>query len=423
MNSFDTAGSYGSRSHDSSEKLRRDTQQLSPSDSENSDIEFDDTPIQTPQALRESSRSMLERATTTEIPLNDQRNSLKKKTPTRFIKSPSDRDLIANEKLISDDNQFTPHGLSGSPSRIPRLQWSNKKVNTTDADDFQENRKLSDEEFDSSEDEKNESQESQIELRENLPSVSESLKLTIARSPRKSSPLRNEIKPSSSSPSERYQEERGRPPNVNEMLRLMNSDLDKLRSLELADEMDYEDQFELDEEPESSDDDEEAMRNLDTLLPSRSSRAGEQSPVRVTRNVNDQGFSRNADNGANSLFSHEQAVPDLRDTGVSQKAQKDEFWEESSPTRNGKLAGASRKRMNAKSLRLNARKDSIIKEPTTHAAWSAEKWSKLARLVELSVPNDVIATSNIVVRELGCRNKAELAKRVAFLEQYLSESP
>lgn len=423
MNSFDTTGSYGSRSHDSSEKLKRDTQQLSPSDSENSDIEFDDTPLQTPQALRESSRSMLERATTTEIPLNDRPYSLKKKTPTKFIKNPSDRDLIANEKLISDDNQFTPHAVSGSPGRIPRLQWSNRKVNTTDADDFQQNSNVSDEEFDSSEDEKNESQKSQTEPREELPAVSESLKLTIARSPRKSSPLRNEIKPSSSSPSERYQEERVRPPNVNEMLRLMNSDLDKLRSQGLADEMDYEDQIELDEEPESSDDDEEAMRNLDTLLPSRSSRTGTRSPVHVTTTVGDREFSRKADNGATSLFSQEQGIPDLQDNGVSREVPKDDFWKESSPTRNGKLAGANRKRMNAKSLRLNARKDSIIKEPTSHAAWSAEQWSKLARLVELSIPNDVIATSNIVVRELGCRNKAELAKRVAFLEQYLSESP
>lgn len=83
-----------------------------------------------------------------------------------------------------------------------------------------------------------------------------------------------------------------------------------------------------------------------------------------------------------------------------------------SPSRSRNLGKANRKRVVQKSLRLKS------KQQVRYKTWPAEKWDKLIRLVDLSVPNDAIISSNLVVRELGCQNKAELAKRVEFIKHY-----
>lgn len=407
MNTYSRTGIHNSISYDSNEIAIKNMQQLSPSDSENSDIEFDDTQLQTPQALRESSRSILERATTTEIPLSDHPSQIKKKTPTKFADF-TDHEVIVNEKLISDDNQFTPHALSGSPGRIPRLQWSNEKIKAA-ADILQNKKDLSDDEFDPSEDDEPSNKKPKAATEDEPPIISESLKSTLARSPRKGSPLRNEIRPSSSSPSDTHGDNSGEPKKIDQMLRLMNSDLNRLRSIDLDDAIDEEqDHVEYDEQSESSDDNEEAMRKLDTLLPSRSSRAGNLSPLRAAL------FSIDSIENKGNRTAPSLTAPETVEANA--------IWGDRSPTRNGKLVGAKRKRMNAKSLRLKGGKNSIVKPPKKeYAAWPAEKWTKLTRLIELSIPNEVIVNSNIVVRELGCNNKAELAKRVEFLENYLNE--
>ncbi|KAF3988663.1 hypothetical protein FT663_02101 [Candidozyma haemuli var. vulneris] len=442
MNSFDSTRSSFQRSNNPNEESNKSIQQLSPSESDNSDIEFDDTQIETPQALRESSRSMLLRTTTTEVPLNDHQSSSRKKTPTKFNAiHTDDRDLIANDKLISDDNQFTPHAMNGSPGRIPRLQWSGEKVNTTHEEDFANNVDgNSDEEFDSSDNEEARPEEEQEQkpseamkpkdLIEDLETRTVMRRSTLARSPRKSSPLRNEINASSSSPAseKKLPESKRSPAKVEQMLKLINSSIDRLRDADSDEEEDVEyesEPYASDEEIEFSDDEEEALNKLDTLLPSRNGSIGHRSSPAISEKE-EPDFRKSHEFEQDFPSSMRPSQPSrsfssLQESNIFDKSPSIDAINDGSPKRNGKLPSASKKRKSAKSLRSkHGAGHKSQGTPLDYPDWPQEKWSKLIQLVESSIPNSAIVTSNIVVRELGCQNKAELAKRVAFLENYLN---
>lgn len=406
------------------ERLKKASQILSPSESDNSDIEFDDTQIETPKAIRESSRNMLIRTTTTSVPLNDAPSSLKAKTPNKFIPHAfSELEIIANEKLISDDNQFTPHAVSGSPSRIPRLLWSSEKAKRADDDvNVSKKRSVSDEEFESSDEE--ESVPKRSINPEDLETKSRDMALALARSPRKSSPLKNEVIPSGSSSISLHEEsERTITPKekkVYDLLRSITSSMERLRKDESEDEVEGDnDQFEEMADPGLSDDEDVSLHKLDNLLPSK------------RRFLSDTGTSSSQQAPPSSLeseinpftdFVNRLSTPRLPSTSKVDRSSSEDIEpaNDGSPRRVGKLPRARRGRLNPKSLRAKANKaNDTKKQKIDYPNWSLEKWDKLIRLVRLSIPNDVIASSNLVVRELGCQNKAELAKRVDFLEKYL----
>lgn len=410
----------------SDEESELNPQMLSPSDSGKSDIEFSDTQIETPRAFRETSRSVLTKTTTTEIPLKDEPSSSKNKTPTRFNSLPaSDRDLIANEKLISDDNQFTPHGNQGSPGRIPRLQWSREKVDSFDKNDFK-SAELKDfnSEFDSEDEESNSWGDKGIEQPTiTLDERSRLKKRNLTSSPRKSSPLRREINTFSTSMSgskDDQHERAGKAKSAEDILQSIGTSISRLQESESENEFDdYEEHLDSNPEMDFSDDD-MALNDLNELLPSRRRQKADE------RDTSNKILSDGQDSESIShilrgewIKSNVRAMDEVfndekRTNFVGEKDNSEDLERQrkGSPSRSRNLGKANRKRVVQKSLRLKS------KQQVRYKTWPAEKWDKLIRLVDLSVPNDAIISSNLVVRELGCQNKTELAKRVEFIKHY-----
>lgn len=450
--------------------------------SSESDSEFEDTNIETPVALRETSRSFGEGTytrTTTTIPLkNDSTKHTNISTPTRTRKrkalvsfSDEERELIRTEKLISDNNEFSPHGEVGSPARRMRLTsletLGSLQPPTSERQNFKRRSLDKDIEFDVSDRDLPEKGNKSVgNISKNSVRYDE-YKQTVTKTPQRLSPLRKEIIPSSSSvksAAEQVAEEivtsgAIRLKTAKEIIAQINSSIDKMREKEgilVSDD---------------SDSDEEILRQIDSFLPSRKdeatkleapmenvpketiskentsrvvttplgspSRAGNYRSISSLLAFNERKEAEEKEK-LNSLDMHSTSKtlhvllspkpisPKLATITGDEEPETHELngeFENETETKprsskvSRKRASATNRKLSGKYARDVLRKRKLIEKPGKYESWLYDKWDKLKRLVELSIPNNVIINNPTVLKELGCKDKDELAQRIRFLSR------
>lgn len=447
--------------------------------SSESDSEFEDTNIETPAALRETSRSFGEGTytrTTTTIPLkNDSTKYTNISTPTRTRKrkalvsfSDEERELI---QLISDNNEFSPHGEVGSPARRMRLTSLETlgplQPPTSERQKFKRRSLDKDIEFDVSDRDLPEKGNKSVgNISKNSVRYDE-YKQTVTKTPQRLSPLRKEIIPSSStvkSAAEQVAEEivtsgAIRLKTAKEIIAQINSSIDKMREKEgilVSDD---------------SDSDEEILRQIDSFLPSRKdeatkleapmetvpketiqkentsrvvttplgspSRAGNYRSISSLLAFNERKEAEEKEKltsldmhstskTLHVLLSPKPISPKLATITGDEEPETHELngeFENETETkpRSSKVsrirASATSRKLSGKYARDVLRKRKLIEKPGKYESWLYDKWDKLKRLVELSIPNNVIINNPTVLKELGCKDKDELAQRIRFLSR------
>ncbi|KAM9903192.1 hypothetical protein OXX79_003510 [Metschnikowia pulcherrima] len=242
-----------------------------------------------------------------------------------------------------------------------------------------------------------------------------------ARTPRMSSPLRHEVLPSSSNrstASSMIDEIRKsgvlQPRSVQDIQDQIHS---SMRELEQSESRNGYDSHSV-SESESSDsqeesDGEKALSKLGDILQSEFGQVFDQDEEPNDRNsspvlIREPESSPTANSPSESHVSHANGpiISPTRLETISSNSSPVSRAKRSRLHPTGKLSGKyARKRV----------RDNKQRPTRKYTEWSYEQWDKLRRLVDSSVPNSVIAGSDIVMRELRCSSKQELAQRVAFL--------
>lgn len=424
--------------------------------SSESDSEFEDTHIETPLALRETSKSFndgLYFRTTTTIPLKD--DAAKNKiisTPTRTGKrkalvsfSDEERELIRKEKVITDSNEFSPRGPGSSPARRMRSTFldSQKPLDRTDVERSNFDIPVEKEieiEFDVSD----------RGLPEKGPSATgnqkstalyEEYKQLVTKTPQRLSPLKREIIPSSNSvksaavaADEIIRSGATRSKTAQEIIDQINSSIDKMREVEGV----------FASEHESDSDEEQILREIDSYLPKAMRKKGitplgSPSHVAEPHSISSlAAFNERIENEERSnsekaavspqtivapkpLFSPKPISPKLAAIDAEEAPETHEIENLVLSTRNSKVtkrrASAANRKLSGKYARDVFRKRKLTEPLGKYESWLYEKWDKLKRLVELSIPKNVLINSTIVLEDLGCKDKEELAQRVKFLSR------
>ncbi|OBA21889.1 hypothetical protein METBIDRAFT_139613 [Metschnikowia bicuspidata var. bicuspidata NRRL YB-4993] len=225
------------------------------------------------------------------------------------------------------------------------------------------------------------------------------------RTPRRLSPLKNVLIPSSgsrSSPSTMLEEIRNsgalQPRTAREIQDQINSSLRQLEQSDLTSES--QDSSSLSESEDDSDEDDsdedDFLDHLGQYIPSVEKRKPTEHAPSVSEDQSTKTVEQNLP-PADSLTAH-----------LLPKNDALHRVKRSRTRRTGKLSGKyARKKIKDTRQKVSKKK---------YGDWLADQWDKLRRLLDLSVPNSVVANSYIVMRELNCTNKQELALRVKFLE-------
>lgn len=382
------------------------TAKMQDDDNDESDIEFEDSRIETPLSLKETTRSFAENGVhvrSTTIPLKTSGDSNGLSTPTKARSSFSvtrrklsgpdlaiseqngdiseeEGEIIRNSKLIGDENEFSPRLAHTSPSRPMRTSVFNKP--------------LVDVEFEPSD-------HDLPKERDNIfvsPTKSKSeIKPLAAHTPRRLSPLRKEIVSSSSASdlvSKMAQSGATKPKTAREILQQINTSIDEMRAADI--EADIEADLEADEVPIHVSGDEDILKSLDTYLPKVPSTPPQPMSSPVPK-----------------------AVESLRKIVIPEKPPSPILSLVAPETTELKRDKARRRptsrKLSGKYARDTLRKRKLTATSGKYDAWLYDKWGRLRMLVELSVPNNVIINSTIVMKELGCKTREELAQRVRFL--------
>lgn len=413
--------------------------------SSDSESEFDDTHIETPIALREASKSFSDgiyvKATTT-IPLRDQLVTAPTNlaTPTRYHKrrapisySDEERELIRKQKLISENNVFSPQPQAGSSARDLRKSTF-ESVEITQQPTIRKDLVLEkDIEFDPSDrDLPAKPNEEQIEdvTSSKRPVINEEYRQQVTKTPQRLSPLRKEIIPSSSSAKSAAEEIASeivrsgafRSRSTQEIIDQINSSIDKMRKEEklAGDDIGPEDDWE---------EEEEILRSLDSYLPKSDKTLLDGSPSRlrnghVTSKTPLLNFSEKSPRPIPSETQRSSfAKTEIAAAKVIEKVkdqQKENTISEPIKPRTSKLSKrkpSTSRKLSGKYARDVLRKRKLTEPSGIYESWLYDKWDKLKRLVELSIPNNVIINNNLVLKELGCKDKDELAQRIKFLER------
>lgn len=414
--------------------------------SSESDSEFEDTIIETPAALREASKSYSDGfyvKSTTTIPLvNDLTKSTNMSTPTRTRKrkalvsfSDEERELIRNEKVITDNNEFSPRGQVSSPAKRMRSTFLKPAdQHGPDMPVFEPISIEKDIEFDASDRDLPGRSTTTTGNGQKGRALYEEYKLVVTKTPQRLSPLRKEILPSSSSvksavveADEIMRSAATRSRTAQEIIDQINISIDKMRAVE--------GDLESGESDES--DDEEILRKIDSYLPKATTKRGT-TPLGSPSHVGEphsisslREFNKNLENGekvssiekaAAPLFSPREIIspkpisPKLASFEL-EDPDDDKIRTQLSRSSNGTKLSASavNRKLSGKYARDVLRKRKL-KEPK-YESWLHDRWDKLKRLVELSIPNNVIINSTIVLKDLGCKDKEELAQRIRFLSR------
>lgn len=430
-----------------------------------SESEFEDSPMNTPITLRERSTDNVYVRTTTSVPLKDHLDHVGFITPTKpKISEKSsektafedeEREVIRHEKLITDNNEFSPTTYSRSPARRIRASLAHTALmglpKHNDVPNFKENFQRAHRnipmsllsvhprlnnnvllergiEFDPSDRDLPE-KSPQVFGSPRRPQLEESHK-HLAKTPTRLSPLRNEIIPLSGSVKTTAEE---------------LADMSRSGALLLKSAQEIQDQINMsmdrmrDGESDARDDesdDEEILEQLDHFLPKTALEevSVAHTPGNLTGKSGSPGRNPNNQiqrNGHTPLLNFSEIV-----TTLTQESQKKKFELPSEPRialEYEKLPSpdysqptslkVAKRRTAPTNRKLSGRyaRDVLRKRKLTasgkYQSWLYDKWDKLRRLVELSIPNLVIINNTVVLRELGC-TKEELAQRVKFLERH-----
>lgn len=306
----------------------------------------------------------------------------------------TDADFMKQNKLILDDNVFSPQSAAGRRTASKRFL-----DRTTDADDL---------EFDPSDRDLPEKVLSSVggnrikEYRKDLQSLplvarqksppkarlrSHEEHSITANTVKRSSPLRQVVlRDSANTTAEEAviaisESSALRPRTTKEIFDQINSSIEQFRV------SDYEVLGHYPQLDSSHESDEDILKSLDSLLPSRKQRDKDTDSVDETPGRSPAQKSASKQPESNVL-------------------------ELGSPGQNRTLK--MKKSRACKNARDTLGRSSRHKV-SSYKAWSAEKWNMLAALVRLTVPNQVIIYSKIVQKKLGCENKEELSLRVQFL--------
>lgn len=422
--------------------------------SSESDSEFEDTHIETPVALRETSKSFndgLYLRTTTTIPLKDDatRNTIFS-TPTRTGKrkalvsfSDEERELIRKEKVITNNDEFSPRGPGSSPARRMRLTFLDSQKLLDRSDIERSNFEIpvdKDIEFDVSDRDLPEKGTSTTGNQKST-ALYEEYKQLVTKTPQRLSPLKREIIPSSNSvksaavaADEIIRSGATRSKTAQEIIDQINSSIDKMREVEGV----------LASDHESDSDEEEILREIDSYLPKPMHKRGitplgSPSHVAEPHSISSlAAFNERIENEERNkseklaasphtiiargpLVSPKPISPKLAIIDVDEAPETHENGNLILSTRNSKVtkrrASAANRKLSGKYARDIFRKRKLTEPPRKYESWLYEQWDKLKRLVELSIPKNVLINSTIVLRDLGCKDKEELAQRIKFLSR------
>ncbi|GEQ71248.1 hypothetical protein JCM33374_g4929 [Metschnikowia sp. JCM 33374] len=426
----------------------------------------DDAEIDTPHSLRETSRpfvsngtlskssssAFLRRTESPDIPQTPIRGRYSDRTQSSIVRDENSPDAhtvglsraedifnrsasaaTPKRKLVGADNSLTP-GLVTNGLSPPRMD-----ISTFDHSSIYGN----DMEFDSSDHDSPDKRkqtakrsQSQLQKKDNAGDAvdvySESrvrgnnyivneAKYT-DRTPRRSSPLRNEVLPSSSmksTASDMLDEIRRsgalKPRTVEEIQEQIESSIIRLEQSSSGQASESESNMESSASQGESDND-DILEELEQYIPAEFKHRNSQS--------DEAEFGAEQSNSIQNREvspppQDEDQSPPISQPSISELSRVDlnVLPKDSSPIprvkrkrvlRTGKLSGKY-----ARKLIKDNKKRAASKK---YGDWSSEQWEKLKQLVESDVPNSVIANSDIVMKELKCNNKQELAQRVKFLE-------
>lgn len=355
------------------------------------DIEFEDTRIETPLSLKEPTRSFTENGHET---MGRTRASFQSHTDSRILSTPikshskynqnlgldpagrlasildeaefsdHDRELIRNDKIISDGNEFSPHkNAQKSPVKPMRASLFVKPLAPSKEIEFDPSDRESDKENED---------------------IGPDKMLHNRHTPRRLSPLRKEIVSSSGGASELVSEiarSATKSRSTKQIMEQINTSIDELKERDLNNII----------QAEEEEDDQEILPSLDSYLPRVPSTPPP--PLSPHNEPPQKEYSPFID----------QPPQVLEESLMPKKIRK-------KPT-NRKLSG--------KYARDTLRKRKLTASNGKYEAWLYDKWERLKMLVELSVPNNALINSTIVMREFGCKTKEELAQRVKFLQRSL----
>lgn len=353
---------------------------------------------------------------------------------TKYVQNPVDSS--PSQKLISDENQLATDALVStlSPPRKGRTILDPVLAPPSDMEFDPSDQELpekrnsvvnigvkSGKTVENGESNKDSESTTGLKNHENPlnPEFLESVQRHSPQTPSRLSPLRNEVLPSSSmksnvsdmksTASNMLEEIRNsgalKPRTVEEihdqihssMLRLEQS---SLRSGSESDDSSYSSEIEEDSEEEG------LLNKLDKYIPPtlpQDSVEGSPPAVKQTENVFQSPEKPNTPTGVSNLSRIDLEL--LKNT-ISPTSR----TKKNRTRRTGKLSGKyARKKIKDNKERIANKR---------YPDWLADQWHKLKKLVELSVPNHVIASSFLVMKELKCGSKGELAQRVRFLERF-----
>lgn len=303
-----------------------------------------------------------------------------------------DAEFFRRNKLISEDNVFSPQSTAG------RRFIQNRLLQKPDMEDLEfdpSDRDLP--EKTSLEHSLNRSRNdfvSEEPLKKSIPEMIPSQTLNARRTelrfsvntPQRSSPLRKVLLQDSVNTSTEdavrsiSQSSVVRPKTTKEIFDQINSSIERFKSSDNK-------SFEVFLKDLLDESDDEILQNLDMLLPARGVKDADQI---------------DALKDSKTMFTQDKSPRTLESNVLVL----------GSPGQN--KSDRSRGKYTRKNVRDNFkwRHQKKLKE---YEAWTADKWAKLEALVALSVPNLVIINNKAVQSKLGCGDKNELAQRVKFL--------
>lgn len=407
------------------QQVRPDSHRQIPSDiRSNADH---DARIETPVSLKESTRKsndvLRARITTSYSTPKFPAHGTPIDHYQRFLDG--DRDLIQNDKLIEDHNEI---GMSSAQrladrnldpeffeKHIMNQPDINRIINEPDIEFDPSDREISDTSPSTHREERINARANTF-LDRSPPKADPNNHLTaLTRTPRRRSPLRQVIGISSSvkSVAEEIAEEIAqsgatKSKTTKEILEQINSSVERLREKDNS-------FMETLGAEEDSEDEKEILKSLDEFLPKETYT---EPPLSFSGNFTRTSEVRNETMPPINQF--ETLKPRYLSPSLESTGHRSAFEGNANIASDGPLRLTKRnatkpcRKLSGKYARDVLRKRKL-KRTGPYRDWSKENWAKLKRLIELSIPREILVNSKLVTQDLQC-GKKELADRISFLE-------
>lgn len=234
----------------------------------------------------------------------------------------------------------------------------------------------------------------------------------VSYTPRRLSPLRKEVRPSSHNGSttgdlveEIKQSSALRSRSTQEILDQINSSMDRIRANETPQRSSSDTSSDSDELESGAESPEDELPDNDIRLQGLSDFV----PQQVLENIRE----TRSQAASPAPVATDPSFPLVNTDPTFPRASTDPLF-----LRSHLPVGEELCRTRKRPLHTIPREKSTKKvKAASYGAWLFEKWDKLKRLVELPIPNSVIINNAIVMKELGCQNEQELQQRVEFLRR------